>query len=127
MGFCCASYEESSGEVIIELHVFCLGQNGPYLACLAIKIAVSGQGMLELRSMQGRRDQKHASETGNTVSDELDEVALMFRYRHGEICRSVGISLRRRTCSRSGSTLKPSSVAWMLLGWGRIPYWETFK
>ena len=26
--------------------------------------------------MQGRKDQKHANETGNTVSDELDEQAL---------------------------------------------------
>ena len=32
--------------------------------------------MLELRSMQGRKDQKHANETGNTVSGELDEQAL---------------------------------------------------
>src|ERR1700730_16209013 len=26
--------------------------------------------------MQGRKDQKHANETGNTVSDKLDELAL---------------------------------------------------
>jgi DNA-binding transcriptional regulator YiaG len=32
--------------------------------------------MLELRSMQGRKDQKHANETGNTVLVELDEPAI---------------------------------------------------
>ena len=31
--------------------------------------------------MQGRKDQKHANETGNTVSDELDEVALTRKLR----------------------------------------------
>ena len=32
--------------------------------------------MLQSVSMQGRKDQKHANETGNTVSNELDEEAL---------------------------------------------------
>ena len=32
--------------------------------------------MLQSQLMQGRKDQKHKNETGNTVSDELDEVAL---------------------------------------------------
>ena len=32
--------------------------------------------MLQSQLMQGRKDQKHANETGNTVSNELDEVAL---------------------------------------------------
>jgi DNA transposition AAA+ family ATPase len=31
--------------------------------------------------MQGRKDQKHANETGNTVLDELDEVALTRKLR----------------------------------------------
>ena len=32
--------------------------------------------MLQSQPMQGRKDQKHKNETGNTVSDELDEQAL---------------------------------------------------
>jgi hypothetical protein len=39
--------------------------------------------------MQGRKDQKHANETGNTVLDELDEVALTRKLRrfveHGDL------------------------------------------
>ena len=31
--------------------------------------------------MQGRKDQKHANETGNTVSDKLDELALTRKLR----------------------------------------------
>ncbi len=31
--------------------------------------------------MQGRKDQKHKNETGNTVSDESDEVALIRKLR----------------------------------------------
>jgi hypothetical protein len=47
----------------------------PYLACLAIKIAVSVEHA-SVALMQGRKDQKHKNETGNTVSEELDEQAL---------------------------------------------------
>jgi len=32
--------------------------------------------MLQSQLMQGRKDQKHKNETGNTVSGELDEQAL---------------------------------------------------
>ena len=32
--------------------------------------------MFQSQPMQGRKDQKHKNETGNTVSDELDEQAL---------------------------------------------------
>ena len=32
--------------------------------------------MLQSQLMQGRKDQKHKNETGNTVSEELDELAL---------------------------------------------------
>ena len=32
--------------------------------------------MLQSQLMQGRKDQKHPNETGNTVSEELDESAL---------------------------------------------------
>ena len=32
--------------------------------------------MLQSQLMQGRKDQKHLNETGNTVSEELDEQAL---------------------------------------------------
>ena len=32
--------------------------------------------MLQSQSMQGRKDQKHGSETRDTVSEELDELAL---------------------------------------------------
>ena len=41
MGFCCASYEESTDKVLIELHLFSLKQSAPFLACLAIKIAIT--------------------------------------------------------------------------------------
>jgi DNA transposition AAA+ family ATPase len=37
--------------------------------------------MLQSQLMQGRKDQKHANETGNTVSNELDEVALTRKLR----------------------------------------------
>ena len=40
--------------------------------------------MLQSQLMQGRKDQKHKNETGNTVSDELDEKALT-----GDITRFV--------------------------------------
>jgi DNA transposition AAA+ family ATPase len=37
--------------------------------------------MLQSQLTQGRKDQKHANETGNTVSNELDEVALTRKLR----------------------------------------------
>jgi DNA transposition AAA+ family ATPase len=37
--------------------------------------------MLQSQLMQGSKDQKHANETGNTVSNELDEVALTRKLR----------------------------------------------
>ena len=37
--------------------------------------------MLQSQLMQGRKDQKHANETGNTVSNELDEVELTRKLR----------------------------------------------
>jgi hypothetical protein len=43
---------------------------------LAKKFAILVQGVLESPLMQGRKDQKHENETGNTVSGELDEQAL---------------------------------------------------
>jgi DNA-binding transcriptional regulator YiaG len=43
---------------------------------LAKKIAVLVQGVLESPLMHGRKDQKKAKESGNTVSGELDEQAL---------------------------------------------------
>jgi hypothetical protein len=43
---------------------------------LAKKFAVMVQGVLESPLMHGRKDQKKATESGNTVSGELDEQAL---------------------------------------------------
>jgi hypothetical protein len=43
---------------------------------LAKKFAVLVQGVLESPLMHGRKDQKNANESGNTVSGELDEQAL---------------------------------------------------
>jgi DNA-binding transcriptional regulator YiaG len=40
------------------------------------KFAVLVQGVLESPLMHGRKDQKNANESGNTVSGELDEQAL---------------------------------------------------
>jgi DNA transposition AAA+ family ATPase len=37
--------------------------------------------MLQSQLMQGRKDQKHKNETGNTVSGELDEQALTRKLR----------------------------------------------
>jgi DNA-binding transcriptional regulator YiaG len=37
--------------------------------------------MLQSQLMHGRKDQKHANEAGNTVSDGLDEVALTRKLR----------------------------------------------
>jgi len=43
---------------------------------LAKKFAVLVQGVLESPLMHGRKDQKNANESGNTISGELDEQAL---------------------------------------------------
>ena len=40
------------------------------------KFAVLVQGVLESPLMHGRKDQKNANESGNTISGELDEQAL---------------------------------------------------
>ena len=42
----------------------------------AKKFAVLVQGVLESPLMHGRKDQKNANESGNTISGELDEQAL---------------------------------------------------
>ena len=52
------------------------GQIGLCLARLAKKFAELVQGVIESRLMHGRKDQKNANESGNTVSGELDEQAL---------------------------------------------------
>jgi DNA-binding transcriptional regulator YiaG len=45
-------------------------------ARLAKKFAVLVQGVLESLLMHGRKDQKNANESGNSISGELDEQAL---------------------------------------------------
>ena len=57
-------------------YIFFFGQVGLCLARLAKKFAELVQGVLESPLMHGRKDQKNANESGNTVSGELDEQAL---------------------------------------------------
>ena len=66
----------SSVKAFNELHFLSCGQVGLCLARLAKKFAVLVQGVLESPLMHGRKDQKNANESGNTISGELDEQAL---------------------------------------------------